>query len=337
MGLIDEIREQPVVLARVIAGNTGPAEQVAGLATGCTHAVVAARGTSDNAARYAQYVWGTRNQLSVGLTTPSLFSLYDQPPLLTDALVVGISQSGESPDIVAVLEEGRTQGRPTVAITNEPDSPLARAADVVVDLMAGDERAVAATKSYTAQLAVIALISDAMAGDTGSLQGIPDVVAAVLESEGAAETAAASFADIEHCAVLGRGYNHATAFEWALKLQELTYVVAQPFSTADFLHGPIAVVEPGYPVLAVSVRGPTHDDLVAVLDRAAALGARVLAITDDPDVGAGVISIIPDGVEEWLTPVPAIVAAQVFTHRLTLARGLDPDRPRGLSKVTRTN
>ncbi len=337
MGLIDEIREQPAVLERVIAGNIEPAREVAGLASSCTHAVVAARGTSDNAARYAQYVWGTRNQLSVGLTTPSLFSLYDQPPLLTDALVVGISQSGESPDIVAVLEEGRAQSRPTVAITNEPDSPLARNADVVVDLMAGEEQAVAATKTYTAQLAVIALISDAIAGQTGSLDGIPGVVAAVLESEGAAEAAAASFADIEHCAVLGRGYNHATAFEWALKLQELTYVVAQPFSTADFLHGPIAVIEPGYPVLAVSIRGPTHADLVAVIDRAVALGARVLAISDDPDLGADMISTIPDEVEEWLTPIPAIVAAQIFAHRLTVARGLDPDRPRGLSKVTRTN
>ena len=172
---------------------------------------------------------------------------------------------------------------------------------------------------------------------SGSLGAVPGVVAAVLESEGAAEVAAASFADIEHCAVLGRGYNHATAFEWALKLQELTYVVAQPFSTADFLHGPIAVIEPGYPVLAVSVRGPTHEDLVAVIDRAVALGARVLAISDDPDLGADMISTLPVGVEEWLTPIPAIVAAQIFAHRLTVARGLDPDRPRGLSKVTRTN
>jgi glucosamine--fructose-6-phosphate aminotransferase (isomerizing) len=337
VGLIDEIREQPAVLDRVIAGNVDPAEEVARLATGCTHAVVAARGTSDNAARYAQYVWGTRNQLSVGLTTPSLFSVYDQPPLLTDALVVGISQSGESPDIVAVLEEGRRQGRPTVAISNEPDSPLARSADVVVDLMAGEERAVAATKTYTAQLAVIALISDAIAGRSESLGAISQAVTAVLEDEGGAETTATSLADIEHCAVLGRGYNHATAFEWALKLQELTYVVAQPFSTADFLHGPIAVVEPGYPVLAVSVLGPTHDDLVAVLDRALSLGARVLAISDDLGLGADMISTIPAGLEEWLTPIPAIVAAQVFSYRLTLARGLDPDRPRGLSKVTRTN
>ena len=336
MGLIDEIREQPQVLERVIEGNVESALGVADLASGCTHSVVAARGTSDNAARYAQYVWGTRNQLSVGLTTPSLFSLYDRPPLLTDALVVGISQSGQSPDIVAVLEEGREQGRPTVAITNEPDSPLAANADVVVDLMAGEERAVAATKTYTAELAVIGLISDALRGGGDSLSPIPAAVAAVLDDEGVAETAVGSLSDMEHCAVLGRGYNHATAFEWALKLQELTYVVAQPFSTADFLHGPIAVIEPGYPVLAITVQGPTYDEQVAALEQAAAMGAHVLTITDLTGPNGPSIPI-PEGLEEWLTPIPAIVAAQVFSHRLTVARGLDPDRPRGLSKVTRTN
>ena len=152
MGLLEEIREQPDVIAHTTAVNAEPARRVAGLASDCTHAVIAARGTSDNAGRYAQYVWGTRNGLSVGLTTPSLFSVYDRPPRLEGALVVGISQSGESPDIVSVLEEGRDQGRPTVAITNEPDSPLAEVADVVIDLHAGEERAVAATKTYTAQL-----------------------------------------------------------------------------------------------------------------------------------------------------------------------------------------
>ncbi len=336
MGLIDEIREQPRVLARVIEGNVGSAQEVAGLASGCTHAVVAARGTSDNAARYAQYVWGTRNQLSVGLTTPSLFSLYDRPPLLTDALVVGISQSGQSPDIVAVLEEGRRQGRPTVAITNEPGSPLAANADVVVDLMAGEERAVAATKTYTSELAVIGLISDSISGGADSLVSIPTAVAEVLDDEAAAEKAAATLSDMEHCAVLGRGYNHATAFEWALKLQELTYVVAQPFSTADFLHGPIAVIEPGYPVLAITMQGPTYDEQVAALEQAAGMGAQVLSISDRRGLSGQSISI-PEGLEEWLTPIPAIVAAQVFSHRLTVARGLDPDRPRGLSKVTKTS
>jgi len=338
VALRDEIGEQPEVIAQALERNRDTARLVADLVGECTHAVIAARGTSDNAGRYAQYVWGTRNRLSVGLTTPSLFSIYDHPPLLTDALVVGISQSGQSPDIVSVLEEGRIQHRATVAFTNDPESPLAKAADVVVNLGAGAERSVAATKTYTSTLAMVALISDALNADDTALDGIPLSVTGVLGLEDEIERAARAFTDMEHCAVLGRGFNHATAFEWALKLQELTQVVAQPFSTADFLHGPVAVIEPGYPVLAVTVRGPAHAEVTGVLERAAATGARLVTISDDPALSdlAGHHITIPGGLEEWLTPVPAIVAAQLFALHLTLAKGLDPEQPRGLKKVTRT-
>jgi glucosamine--fructose-6-phosphate aminotransferase (isomerizing) len=338
MGILDEIREQPEVISRTLEANAHAAVQVAQLAVGSTHAVIAARGTSDNAGRYAQYAWGTRNSLSVGLTTPSLFSLYDKPPRLEGALVVGISQSGQSPDIVSVLEEGRTQGRPTVAITNEPGSPLAEVADVVIDLHAGAEKAVAATKTYTAQLAIVALISEAMSGRAGTLGDLASSAAGALTQIDPAREAAQAFVAMKHCAVLGRGYNHATAYEWALKLQELTYVVAQPFSTADFLHGPIAVLEPGYPVLAVAANGPAIDDVVAVLRRSQEAGASLVAITNDSRVigmTPHVLSFSPE-TEEWLSPIPAIVIGQVFAYHLTLAKGLDPETPRGLRKVTRT-
>ena len=338
MGLLDEIREQPEVIARTTSVNAAPAQQVAGLVSGCTHAVIAARGTSENAGRYAQYVWGTRNGLSVGLTTPSLFSVYDRPPRLDGALVVGISQSGESPDIVAVLDEGRQQGRPTVAITNEPDSPLADVADVVIDLHAGEERAVAATKTYTAQLAVVALISEAMAGRSGTLDLLPPLVERALAEEARAAEAAASHAGMEVCAVLGRGFNQATAFEWALKLQELTQVVAQPFSTADFLHGPIAVLEPGYPVLVIAARGPAIDDVVDVLDRCRQAGASLVVIGNDRRLEGMAPRVLQlDGeLDEWLSPIPAVVLGQLFAYHLTIAKGLDPEQPRGLHKVTRT-
>ncbi len=338
MGLHEEISEQPEVIARTLEANLAPAGRVAELASGCTHAVIAARGTSDNAGRYAQYVWGTRNQLSVGLTTPSLFSVYDRPPRLDGALVVGISQSGESPDIVSVLEEGRSQGRPTVAITNEPNSPLADSADVVLDLGAGEERAVAATKTYTAQLAVIASISNAMRGENSGLDTLATSVADSLEQEARVAELASARSAMEHCAVLGRGFNQSTAFEWALKVQELTYVVAQPFSTADFLHGPIAVLEPGYPVLAVAALGPAIDDVVDVLRRCSEAGASLTVVGNDPrlaEVTDDLVRIDP-GIEEWLSPIPAIVLAQLFAYHLTLAKGLDPERPRGLRKVTRT-
>ena len=338
MGLLEEIREQPEVIARTTTVNAEPAQRVAERAAGCTHAVIAARGTSDNAGRYAQYVWGTRNGLSVGLTTPSLFSVYDRPPRLEGALVVGISQSGESPDIVSVLQEGREQRRPTVAITNEPDSPLADVADVIIDLDAGEERAVAATKTYTAQLTVVALISEAMSGATGTIEEIPSLVEHALRQESRAAETAMAHAAMEYCAVLGRGFNQATAFEWALKLQELTQVVAQPFSTADFLHGPIAVLEPGYPVLAVAARGPAIDDVIDVLRRCQGAGASLVAIGNDTrlaEIAPGALELEPE-IDEWLSPIPAVVLGQLFAYHLTLAKGLDPEQPRGLHKVTRT-
>lgn len=338
MGLLEEIRQQPDVIARTIEVNAEPARRVAGLTADCTHAVIAGRGTSDNAGRYAQYVWGTRNELSVGLTTPSLFSVYDRPPRLDGALVVGISQSGESPDIVSVLEEGRYQGRPTVAITNQPESPLADAADVVIDLHAGEEKAVAATKTYTAQLAVVALVSEAMAGTTGDLDMLPSLVDHALGQESRAANLAEAHAGMEYCAVLGRGFNQATAFEWALKLQELTQVVAQPFSTADFLHGPIAVLEPGYPVLAVAAKGPAIDDVLDVLQRCSEAGASLVVIGNDPRLTEWAPDILDldTEVEEWLSPIPAVVLGQLVAYHLTLAKDLDPEQPRGLHKVTRT-
>jgi glucosamine--fructose-6-phosphate aminotransferase (isomerizing) len=338
MGLLEEIKEQPEALSRTISKGRDVLVEVALRVAGCTHVVIAARGTSDNAARYAQYVWGMRNGLTVALATPSLFTLYGRPPRLDGAFVLGISQSGQSPDIVSVLEEGRAQGRPTVAITNEPGSPLAHAADVVVPLNSGAETAVAATKTYTAQLAVIASVSEAILGRRDTLGQLPELAAGAVQHEDTARSTAQALGGFEHAAVLGRGFNLSTAFEWALKMQELSYVVAQPFSTADFLHGPIAVVDRGYPVLGVVAEGPTDNDVIAALQRAGDRGAPTVLITNSskPDSpGSGVMRFASD-VEEWLTPIPAIVMGQLFTYWLTVEQGNDPDNPRGLSKVTRT-
>jgi glucosamine--fructose-6-phosphate aminotransferase (isomerizing) len=337
MSLLDEIREQPEALARTVSENRSAVSEVARTARECTHVVIAARGSSDNAARYAQYVWGSRNGLPVVLATPSLYTLYDSPPRLEGALVVGISQSGQSPDIVSVLEEGQAQRRPTVAITNDPGSPLAKAADVVVPLHSGAETAVAATKTYTAQLAVIASISEAMLGRRQPLDQLAATAAEALRCEDTARMAATTMRGFEHAAVLGRGFNLSTAFEWALKMQELSYVVAQPFSTADFLHGPIAVVDRGYPVLAVIAEGPTARDVLSALHRASERGAPTVAVTNSSgrgDIPGQVVGF--SAADEWLTPVPAIIVAQLFTYWLTIEQGNDPDNPRGLSKVTRT-
>lgn len=337
MPLIDEIAEQPEVIARVLDQGRSEAALVGRLAKGCTHVVIAARGTSDNAARYAQYVWGMRNELTVALATPSLFSLYRSAPRLDGAMVVGISQSGESPDIVSVLAAGRAQGRPTVAITNVPESPLAAVADAVVDLRCGEEAAVAATKTYTAQLAVIAAISEAMLDGGADLEPLPELVSASLEQGSRARDAAGDMTGFEHAAVLGRGFNLSTAFEWGLKMQELSYVVAQAFSTADFLHGPIAVVDRQYPVLAVVAEGAAGDDVVAALGRTRQRGAPEVVIANSSSriETTGPVLRFAD-VAEWLSPIPAIVIAQLFTYWLTVEQGNDPDNPRGLSKVTRT-
>jgi glucosamine--fructose-6-phosphate aminotransferase (isomerizing) len=214
---------------------------------------------------------------------------------------------------------------------------MAKAGDVLLELRAGEEKAVAATKTYISELANIALVSTG--GDTRELEQLPGSVASVIELEPEIEAHASRFTDLEQCAVIARGYNHATAFEWALKLQELTYAVAQPFSTADFLHGPIAVLEPGYPVLAIASAGPTLDDVRDVVVRSVDAGAQVMIITDD-ETTAGLsessIVIPTGGIPEWLSPIPFVAACQLFAYHLTLAKGLEVETPRGLKKVTRT-
>lgn len=343
MTLLDEIFEQVETLERVIDRNRDVADQVATMwrVDGFDHVVIAARGTSDNAARYAQYVWGARNRLSVGLAAPSLFSVYGQPPHLGNSLVVGISQSGESPDIVAVLAEANRQNRPTLAITNEALSPLAEEADRTILLHVGREQSVAATKTYTAELAAVALLSVAMQGENEtdrSTSQLPRHVEYMLDQSDRIAQIAGTHVALDRCSVIGRGFNHATAFEWALKLQELAYVLAQPSSTADFLHGPVALVEPGFPVLAIAPSGPAHADVQVLLKEIVRRDADLVVISDVDETLALSASAIrlPGDTPEWITPIPAIVGAQLFAHHLTIAKGLDPDQPRGLTKVTRT-
>ena len=243
MSLHDEILEQPAAAARFLAAQAEPVEQIAGSLRDRPprHVVIAARGTSDHAAIYAQYVLGVRHRLSVGLGIPSIVSLYGVAPDLTDALVIGISQSGASPDIIGVIAAARAQGAPTIAITNDPASPLAAAAGQVIALEAGPERAIAATKTYTAELLAIALLSAALADDPvdrAAVAGIPDALAVALDLEPDIERIAADQAAATRALVLARGYEYATAREWALKLKELAHVFADPYSSADFQHGP---------------------------------------------------------------------------------------------------
>jgi glucosamine--fructose-6-phosphate aminotransferase (isomerizing) len=305
------------------------------------YVVIAARGTSDNAARYAQYLLGAHNCLPVALATPSLFTLYQRPPTFSNALVIGISQSGQSPDIVAVVAEGRRQGCPTIAITNDPQSPLADAAEHVVPLHAGPEEAVAATKTYTASLAALALFSSLLADDGGrvaQLQRLPELVAQTLDTLSPVLPRVERYRFMRHCAVVGRGYNYATAFEIALKIKELTHTVAGPYSSADFRHGPIALVRDGFPVIVVAPSGSVYDDMCALVVDLGKLDAELLLVSDDRSLldRAHLAMPLPPDVPEWLTPLVAVLPGQLFSLELTRARGLDPDRPTGLRKVTET-
>ncbi len=344
MALRSEIFEQPVVLERLLRTQREPVREMAGAIerAGIRSIFVAARGTSDNAALYGKYLWGSINRLPVALAAPSLFTAYHTPPNLAGSMVVGISQSGQSPDIVSVVTEGRRQGALTLAITNDPASPLAAEAELVFDLATGPEQAVAATKTYTAQLLAIALLSAAMAGDEerfAALGRLPGMVTETLALDEAIARAAERYRYMSQCVVLGRGYNYATAYEWSLKLKEMTYVVAEPYSSADFQHGPVALVSQGFPVLAAVPSGIVSGDLMTLLTTLVEEHrAELLAVSNDDDVLALAHTALrlPADLPEWLSPLVAIVPAQLFCYHLTRAMGYDTEAPRRLAKVTRT-
>ena len=345
MTLKTEIFEQPERLSNLLHVQREETEKIAQTIrqSNIRSVFLAARGTSDNAGRYANYLWGALNSLPLALATPSLFTYYKQPPKLDGALVVGISQSGQSPDIVSVLDEGHRQGCLTLAITNAPDSPLAAAADLVLDIQAGDEKAVAATKTYTTELMAVAMLSAALAKDRvhwRELGKVPGWVEKVLKQDKTISHMAERYRYMRQCVVLGRGFNYCTAFEWALKLKELTYVVAEPYSSADFRHGPIAMVEGGFPVMAVAPNGKVFDTMLDMLGRLRnEQTAELVVISDEKRALSLAQSPIlqPAGIPEWLTPMVSIVPAQLFACHLTRAKGYDTEKPRSIGKVTETH
>ena len=340
--LEQEINEQPEAIQRLLDQETEPMQRLAASLRGrFDYVLIAARGTSDNAARYAQYIFGVHNRLPVALAAPSLFTLYEHPPLLTGALVIGISQSGQSPDIGAVISEGRRQGRPTIAITNDPGSPLAEAAEFVIPIHAGPEQAIAATKTYTTSLSALALLSAALAADNeriAQLQRLPDLMSQTLINLAPVMARVERYRYMGHCVVIGRGYNYATACEIALKIKELTRIVAEPYSSADFRHGPIAMVGHGFPVLVVAPTDTVSDDIRILVDDFKQLGSELLLISEDVSLlnQAHLPMPLPSGLPEWLTPLVAVLPGQLFSLALAQAKGLSPDKPAGLKKVTET-
>ena len=339
--LEDEILSQPEVIARLLEGELANIDAIIAQLPPFEYVVIAARGSSDHSAMYATYAWAALAGVPVSLATPSLYTLYAAPPRLNGALVVGISQSGQSPDIRAVLTEAKRQGRPTIAITNDGTSPLALEADHVVQLHAGQERSVAATKTYTAQLTIIAAFAAAWNHDQQhrrELQALPGAIAATLAATAPIAAYAERYRYMNGCAVLGRGYNISTAFELALKLKELTYVLANPYSSADFRHGPIATITEGSPALLIAPSGKTLPDMLELAQQLRERHAELIIISDDQaalDLATTPLALATT-VPEWLSPVTAIIPGQLLALRLALAKGHFPDVPRGLNKVTKT-
>ncbi len=337
-----EIREQPEALSRLLSQGRAPVEALATRLreSPVTYALIAARGSSDNAARYAQYLFGIHNRLPVALAVPSVVTLYGAAPATRGALAIGISQSGQSPDIVSVLQSARAEGSVTLAITNDPTSPLAGAAHHCLSLLAGEERAVAATKTYTTELLAIALLSAALEGNEARFRELAEVPAYVRETieANASLSNVSAFCGERHLAVLARGFNYATAHEASLKLKETSYVVAEPYSIADLFHGPVAMIGEDFPVLLIAPSGKGAVDVPKVLELVEQRGARLIAISDDPHVlaRAELALRLPSAMPEWVSPIAAAVAAQLLAGAWARGSGLDPDRPRGLSKITKT-
>ena len=338
-----ELREQPAALSQLIARGR-PAvlalgERIREFAP--RFVLIAGRGSSDNAARYANYLFGVRHGLAAVLASPSLITRYQSSLRLEEALVFGVSQSGQSPDIVAMLEHAKQQGALTIALTNDCASPLARVSGTCLSLEAGVERAVAASKTYTNELLAFAMLSAAIGGDGDAwseVERVPEAMHRTIEQSAQVIDRVHPFRQARSFVVIGRGFNISTACEIALKTMEMTYIMAQPFPLPDFLHGPVAMLDRDLPTLVVAMDGAITADMIEFFSVVRQRQSTSIIISDRDDVlaYADVPLRVPAGVPEWLSPLVAIVPGQFWALGLASARGLSPDQPRGLSKVTET-
>ena len=347
-----EIQEQPQVFERILReGRPWILEVAQAIRRRRPRFVLfVARGTSDHAALYAKYLVETRLGLPAGLASPSTVTIYDTHPDLRDVLFIGVSQSGGSPDLIEPMTRAHACGAITLAVTNAPESPLAQAAEFHVDVLAGPERAVAATKTYTAELLSLFLLVEGFGDGTPSYRGggpsygggeavesLPQRAQAVLALDSEVGRLAVRYRLAEQLVVTARGYNYATARETALKLMETSYLVAHAFSAADLLHGPMAMIDRGFPVIAVAPSGRGSSALRPVMERLRELRADVLVVGGADAGTLGTIGLaLPDLGPEILTPILAILPLQQLAWHLALERGIDPDQPRGLQKVTET-
>lgn len=338
-----EIGEQPEAVARTLDRLVPMAEEIGKLGSGVRQVLFIARGSSDNAAVYGQYLVTIRGGRLATLASPSVATAYGARVDLDGVLAVAVSQSGRTEEIVASLSWARDCGARTVAVTNEARSPLAETADLALVTEAGVEAAVPATKTYTTQLAALAVLGLALGPEPGrelaALREVPDVVDAALGTAAGAEELAHRLTYVRSMVVSGRGYAASTALEVSLKLKETCYVTAVGLSYADLLHGPIAVVDADTPALLTAADGgPVLPGMTALATRVAEAGAHAYGIGGDAAFAAACRTVLPvETGPEHLAPFALVVPGQLLVEALARAKGLDPDEPRGLRKVTQTD
>jgi glucosamine--fructose-6-phosphate aminotransferase (isomerizing) len=340
--MLQEIAEQPAALARTIEGER---EKISKLGSFLKSReidviVLVARGSSDNAALFGRYLLEITTGIPVSLSAPSVHTLYGAKLNLQRALVIGVSQSGEGEDINEVLKNARNGGAHTVGITNEPSSSMVNLVSETLLMHGGRERSVAATKTFTGQMMLFYMLAEALSSQRPSwkYEVVPEFASRALEQQSAILELVQRYVFMENCVVVGRGLAYANAYEMALKLMETCYVVAERFSSADFLHGPVAMVERHFPVILFAPPGVMLPGVKDLIGRLRELHADTLAITSDLAAASDATRaiIMPKEIDEFVAPIPYIIPAQLFAALLADAKGLDADKPRSLSKVTRT-
>jgi len=329
-----EMAEQPERLAQLIGRRSTIVAALGPLFDGVAGTVIVARGSSDHAATVGRYLLEMATRRPVASASPSVLDLYHVDTSFTGYLVVGVSQSGQTPEISRYLEHAAHRGARTVAVTNDASSPLATVAQAVVELRVGEERAVPATKTVTAELVGFGLLA-AAAGAGPSPEDwtrLPEQVAAVLSDPDPVDDLADWLLRSRRLATVARGLLFGAAQETSLKLQETASLLATAFSAADLRHGPIALAGSGIPVLAMAHPGAACADTVDLCTTLSARGADVRLVGPVAGASCGWDA----GAPEMLAPVLAVVRGQQLAHRLSLRLGADPDHPAGLSKVTPT-
>jgi glucosamine--fructose-6-phosphate aminotransferase (isomerizing) len=338
--MLKEICEQPAALEQTIQAEQEKVKKLGEFlkTKDIDLIVIVARGSSDNAALFGRYLFEITTGTPVSLCAPSVFTLYNAKLKLKRALVIGVSQSGEGVDINKVLESAKNSGAFTIGITNQAKSSMAKIADETLLTHAGPERSVAATKTYTGQMLHFYMLASALSGIKLGYKKIPHFCDAALKLETEIEELVQRYVFMENCVVVGRGLNYGNSYELALKLMETCYVVAERFSSADFFHGPLAIVERRFPVILFAPSGVTKTSNIDLLKRLKELHADSFSITNDKTVASLSSRVLqmPKEIEEFLSPIPFIIPAQLFAALLAKAKGIDADAPRSLSKVTKT-